>query len=57
MLAGTGEPSGTIRTVSVRPSAVRPVIVATSSALRRSIGTCRKPSKIVKSIVDDGSAT
>jgi hypothetical protein len=41
---GAGEPSETIRIVSIRPSAVRPVMVETSSALRCSIGICRVPS-------------
>jgi hypothetical protein len=51
----TGEPSETIRTVSIRPSAVRPVMVVTSSLLRYSIGIWPMPSSMEKSIV--GSAT
>jgi hypothetical protein len=42
-----GDPCGTIRTVSIRPSAVRPVLVATSSALRCLIGLVTVPSNVV----------
>jgi hypothetical protein len=46
-----------IRTVSIRPSAVSPVMVATSSEARCSIGISARPSDSVKSMVGDGSAT
>ena len=51
------EPSGTICTVSMRPSAVRPVMVDCSSPPRCSMGISAIPSDTAKSMVGDGSAT
>jgi hypothetical protein len=47
----------TIRTVSVRPSAVRPVIMVTSSARALLDRNLPMPSSMPKSMVGDGSAT
>ena len=48
---------GTIRTGTMVPSSARPVITVTSVAARSSIGISATPSRIVQSMVEEGTAT